>query len=326
LKGHTKKVGTLRWHPVADNVLMSSGTDYAVKIWDVETGQGKFKVDGHSAIIQSCEWNYDGSLACTNAKDKFVRIIDPRQQTIVGSAESHVGVKGGRALYLGKQNLIFSVGFGTGASREYKVYDPRKFEQAVCVQNLDSAAGVIMPFYDEDSDVLFLAGKGDGAIRFYEILPQEEPKQIVQHLGQFSSNTPTAAACSIPRRACDVSQTEIIRIYKIAKGQIMPLHFQVPRKSELFAEDIYPPARGDEPNISKDKWFAGDNASPKLVSLEGGFVAKEKSETSFKAAPVEESKAPSDYKAAYDELKKRVAILEAELEKKDALISELQAK
>lgn len=93
-----------------------------------------------------------------------------------------------------------------------------------------------MPFYDEDSDVLFMAGKGDGAIRFYEICPNEEPKSIVQHLGQFSSNTPTAAACAIPRRSCDVSQTEIIRIYKIAKGQIMPLHFQVPRKSELFAE------------------------------------------------------------------------------------------
>jgi len=183
-----------------------------------------------------------------------------------------------------------------------------------------------MPFYDEDSDVLFLAGKGDGAIRFYEILPGEEPKGIVQHLGQFSSNNATAAACAIPRRCCDVSQTEIIRIYKIAKGQIIPLHFQVPRKSELFAEDIYPPARGDEPNISKESWCAGENATPKLVSLEGGFVAKEKAETGFKSAPVEVSSNPTDYKAAYEDLKKRVAILEAELEKKDALITELQSK
>jgi len=201
-----------------------------------------------------------------------------------------------------------------------------KFEQAICTQNLDSAAGVIMPFYDEDSDVLFLAGKGDGAIRFYEFLPSEEPKGMCQHLGQFSSPTPTAAACSIPRRSCDVSQTEIIRIYKIVKGQIMSLHFQVPRKFEFFAEDIYPPARGDEPNISKDKWFAGENANPKLVSLEGGFVAKDKAETGFKAAPVEASATPTDLKAAYEELKKRVAILEAELEKKDAIISELQSK
>jgi WD40 repeat protein len=279
LHGHTKKVGTVKWHPIAENVLASSGTDYVVKVWDVETGQGKFKVDGHTAIIQSVEWNYDGSLCCTNSKDKCVRVIDPRNGSVVGSAESHVGVKGGRALYLGKHNLILTVGFGTGASREYKVFDPRNFEAAVSVTNLDSAAGVIMPFYDEDSDILFLAGKGDGSIRFYEITPEEEPKNIVNHLGQFSSNNPTNAACSLPRRSCDVMTTEIIRIYKVSKGTIVPLHFQVPRKSELFAEDIYPPARGDEPNIVKEAWFSGENATPKLVSLEGGFVAKEKATT-----------------------------------------------
>jgi WD40 repeat protein len=324
LSGHTKKVGAIRWHPVADNVLASAATDYVLKIWDVQNGKAVLNVQGHSAIIQSCEWNYDGSLICTNAKDKNVRILDPRNQSVVGTCESHVGVKGGRALWLGKHNLILSVGFGSGASREYKVFDPRKFESAVSVTNLDSAAGIIMPFYDEDSDILFMAGKGDGSIRFYEVLPNEEPKLIVQHLGQFSSNNPTAAACSLPRRSCDVSQTEIIRIYKVSKGTVVPLKFQVPRKSELFAEDIYPPARGDEPNITAANWFAGENATPKLVSLEGGFTVSTKSVGNFQqqAAVIE---TPVDYKSAFEELKQKVAALEAEIEKKDALISQLQS-
>jgi len=283
------------------------------------------KVDGHSAIIQSIDWNYDGSQICTNAKDKLVRILDPRGQTVVGQSESHVGVKGGRALWLGKNNLILSVGFGSGASREYKVFDPRKLDAAVCVTNLDSAAGIIMPFYDEDADLLFLAGKGDGSIKFYEILPNEEPKGIVNHLGQFSSNNPTNAACSLPRRSCDVSQTEIIRLYKVSKGTIVPLKFQVPRKSELFADDIYPPARGDEPNITKSAWFAGENATPKLVSLDGGFVQTAKAVGKFEKSAVQVDEAPKDLKAAYEELKKRVKDLEAELEKKDALISQLQS-
>jgi len=324
LSGHNKKVGAIRWHPIAGNVLASASTDFVVKVWDVQNGKSVLNVQGHTAIIQSIEWNYDGSLLCTNAKDKQVRILDPRNQNVVGACESHVGVKGGRALWLGKHNLIVSVGFGSGASREYKVYDPRKFESAICVTNLDSAAGIIMPFYDEDSDILFMAGKGDGSIRFYEVLPNEEPKSIVQHLGQFSSNNPTAAACALPRRSCDVSQTEIIRIYKISKGTIVPLKFQVPRKSELFAEDIYPPARGDEPNITKESWFAGENATPKLVSLEGGFTVTNKSVGNFeKSAVVVET--PTDYKAAVEELRKRVADLEAELEKKDALINQLQS-
>jgi WD40 repeat protein len=325
LSGHTKKVGSIKWHPVAENVMVSAATDYVVKVWDVENGKATNNVQGHTAIVQSVDWNYDGSLVVTNAKDKQVRILDPRQQTVVGACESHVGVKGGRALWLGKHNLVLSVGFGTGASREYKVYDPRKFESAVCVTNLDSAAGIIMPFYDEDSDILFMAGKGDGSIRFYEILPGEEPKQICNHLGQFSSNNPTAAACSLPRRSCDVSSTEILRIYKVSKGTIVPLKFQVPRKSELFADDIYPPARGDEPNITKEAWFAGENATPKLVSLEGGFVQTTKATTGFQqqAAVVETS--PNDLKVAYEELQKKCAALEAELEKRDPLISQLQS-
>jgi len=327
LSGHQKKVGAIKWHPTADHIMASAGADYVVKVWDVETGAGKYKSDGAQNLIQSLDWNYDASLIVTNSKDKTLRIIDPRQQAVVSHCESHVGVKGGRALWCGKHNLCISVGFGTGASREFKLYDPRKMESAVHTGALESAAGVVMPFYDEDSDLLFFAGKGDGAIKYYEVVPEEEPKNIVTHLGQFTSNTATSAACALPRRSCDVTTTEIIRIYKISlKGTVVPLHFQVPRRSELFADDIYPPARGDEPALTKDEWFSGQNSTPKLVSLEGGFVSKEKSAGNFTQSSVAEDASSKDVKAAYEELKRKVAALEAEIEKKDALIAQLQSK
>jgi WD40 repeat protein len=328
LHGHTKKVGAIKWHPIANNILASSATDQIVKVWDVETGQAKYKIEGHTSIIQSVEWSYDGSLLATNSKDKNVRILDPRNQTVVATCESHVGVKGGRCIWLGKHNYVCTVGFGKGATREYKVFDQRKMDAALCSSNLDSAAGVIMPFYDEDSDVLFLAGKGDGQIRYYEFVPEEEPSKVLTGLSQYSSNNPTAAACALPRRNCDVSVTEIIRIYKISKGVIYPLQFQVPRKSEHFAEDIYPPARGDEPALKKDEWFSGSNATPKLVSLDGGFVAKEAATTSFVKNEAAEQKLPSgkDLESAYQALQRKVAELESELEKRDARIAELESK
>jgi len=300
-----------------------------VKIWDVETAQAKLKIEGHTAIIQSIEWNYDGSLLATNAKDKTVRILDPRNQCVVSSAPSHVGVKGGRGLWMGKHNFVFTVGFGSGATREYKLFDARKFDTAVLSTNLDSAAGVVMPFYDEDSDVLFLAGKGDGQIRYYEFIPEEEPSKMLSGLSQYSSTNPTAAACALPRRGCDVSITEIIRIYKVSKGCVFPLQFQVPRKSENFAETIYPLARGDEPALTKEEWFEGKNATPKLVSLQGGFVAKE-STTSFQKneSAASEEKVPSgnDLVEKYKALQLKVAELEAELEKRDSRIAELESK
>lgn len=88
LSGHKRKVGNVRWHPTANNVLATSSTDYTVKVWDVEKGAAKCHVDGHADIIQSIDWNYEGSLIATACKDKKIRIIDPRTGQVV-SVRSH---------------------------------------------------------------------------------------------------------------------------------------------------------------------------------------------------------------------------------------------
>ena len=83
LSGHKRKVGNVRWPPTASNVLATSSTDYTVKVWDVEKGAAKCHVDGHADIIQSIDWNYEGSLIATACKDKKIRIIDPRTGRVV---------------------------------------------------------------------------------------------------------------------------------------------------------------------------------------------------------------------------------------------------
>jgi len=316
LKGHKRKVGNVKWNPITQNVLATAAQDYEVVIWDVETGQQKLKTEGHTAIIQSLDWNYNGSLLVSNAKDKSARIVDPRQQTVVHTVESHVGVKGGRALWLGKHDLFLTVGFGKNAMREFKIFDLKNMSTEVTVQQLDNSAGIIMPFYDEDSDLLWLAGKGDGAIRYYEIVPEETGNKIVEPVTAFKSNDPTAAACALPRRYCDVNVNEILRIYKITKNTVKPLQFQVPRKSDLFQDDLFPPARGDQPALTKDQWFGGENATPKLVSLEGGFQSSSHAAPAFqKVDTTEKELSPQELKKENEALHKRVAYLEAEIAK-----------
>jgi coronin-1B/1C/6 len=82
LSGHGRKVGTVAFNPTANNVLASSAMDYFVKVWDVEKGQEKHSIAGHTNIIQSCSWNYDGSLLVTFCKDHKVRVIDPRANSV----------------------------------------------------------------------------------------------------------------------------------------------------------------------------------------------------------------------------------------------------
>src|SRR3546814_12622621 len=73
---------------------------------------------------------------------------------------SDLGVKGGRATYCGKHDVILTVGFGKSAQREYSIWDPKNMsEPLLAPTTIDNSSGVLAPFYDEDSDIVFLAGK-----------------------------------------------------------------------------------------------------------------------------------------------------------------------
>jgi len=79
LKGHQRKVGYVAWNPTADNVIATGSADFLVKIWDVTSGDEKISYANHGGIINSINWNYDGSHLCTFAKDKKLRVFDPRK-------------------------------------------------------------------------------------------------------------------------------------------------------------------------------------------------------------------------------------------------------
>jgi len=49
----------------------------------------------------------------------------------------------------------------------------------------------------------------------------------------------------------------------------------VPRKSELFQEDLYPDTAAQEAAISAEDWFAGRDADPVLMSLRDVFNASQ---------------------------------------------------
>jgi len=82
-----------------------------MKVWDIETGQVRCDVSGHPDIIQSSGWDFTGTLFATAAKDKKVRVIDPRAGQIVADAEAHPGVKGMRCAFFGSEGEALHNGF-----------------------------------------------------------------------------------------------------------------------------------------------------------------------------------------------------------------------
>ncbi|XP_054429229.1 coronin-6 isoform X4 [Pteronotus mesoamericanus] len=230
LEGHSKRVGILSWHPTARNVLLSAGGDNVIIIWNVGTGEVLLSLDDmHPDIIHSVCWNSNGSLLATTCKDKTLRIIDPRKGQVVAN----------------------------------------NFEEPVALQEMDTSNGVLLPFYDADSSIIYLCGKGDSSIRYFEIT--DEPP-FVHYLNTFSSKEPQRGMGFMPKRGLDVSKCEIARFYKLHERKCEPIIMTVPRKSDLFQDDLYPDTPGPEPALEADEWLSGQDAEPVLISLRDGYV------------------------------------------------------
>ncbi|KAF9980614.1 Coronin-like protein crn1 [Modicella reniformis] len=324
LTTHGRKVGQVSFNPVAENVLLSASADLTMKLWDVEKGEEKQDITGHMEVIQSVNWNYNGTLVATTCRDKKLRIFDVRSNKIVMQGDSHPGVKGSRVVWMG-DNRLASTGFSKMSDRQVNIWDASNLDKPLRSTNLDTSSGVIMPFYDGDSNMLYLAGKGDGNIRYYEFENDE-----LFLLSEFSSTTPQRGIGFMPKRALNTNECEIARAYKVSNTIVEPISFTVPRKSDSFQADLFPDCAADEPALTADAWFDGEDANPKLISLEKGFIAPAKKEFVASAAAqaaetiVVAPKSDKDYQEAYHKLRQENEDLKNQLAQKDVKIRLLE--
>jgi len=323
LKGHKRKVGTVNWHPTASNILATSSTDYTVKVWDVNVGKAVTDAKDHTDSIGSVAWNYDGSVMATACKDKKARIIDPRTGVITATLAAHEGAKGSRCLWLGTKGTLMTVGMTKLSEREFRIWDPRNLSAHLCHKRIDTSSGQLMPFYDNDSSMLYLAGKGDGNIRYYEMV-DEAP--YFHFLSEYKSSSPQIGMGILPKLSCNVGECEIQVMLKATPSAVEPISFKVPRKSDLFQDDLFPETPGEVAPMTADEWIGGKNANPILVSLEDGYVAPKHKAMDVRKVEVKVEKelSTAEMKQKIKDLENRVAYLETELSKKELTIKELQ--
>lgn len=72
----------------------------------------------------------------------------------------------------------------------------------------------------------------------------------------------------MPKRGVNAHENEVARAYKTVNDNLIePVSFIVPRRSEMFQDDIYPPATGLTPAMGPSEWLAGKEAIPPKVSM-----------------------------------------------------------
>ncbi|KAJ9192854.1 hypothetical protein DTO164E3_8000 [Paecilomyces variotii] len=263
LSGHPRKVGHVLFNPAAENILASASGDFTIKIWDIEAGASKLTLNIGDAV-QSQSWSANGSLLVTTSRDKKLRVWDVRQERPAQETQGHSGAKNSRAVWLGEHDRVATTGFSKMSDRQLALWDIRAPREPINgFKVLDSISGVCMPFWDDGTQCLYLAGRGDGNIRYFEY---ENDK--FEYLSEYKSGDPQRGIAFMPKRGVNMHENEVVRAYKTVNDTyIEPVSFIVPRRSEMFQDDIYPPTIGLKPAMSPSEWFSGKEAIPPKISL-----------------------------------------------------------
>jgi len=157
------------------------------------------------------------------------------------------------------------LGSSKSSARQYGLWDIKMLKEPLTLQDIDTSAGVLIPHFDADTGILYAAGKGDGNIRYYEIVDVDP---YVHFLSEFRDNASQKGVAFLPKRACDVKQCEIAVCLRLMKDRVIPISFQVPRKSaDTFQKDIYPDCYAGIPSLGAEEWLNGANAPPKKISM-----------------------------------------------------------
>uniref|UniRef100_A0A8C6K6U5 Coronin n=1 Tax=Nothobranchius furzeri TaxID=105023 RepID=A0A8C6K6U5_NOTFU len=278
LIGHCRRVAIIEWHPTAVNLLLSSAYDCKVLLWDVSQAGAVIRQPVRvvltpvhyrypsEALLLSVSFNKDGSRLAVTSKDRRVRVLDPRAGKIlqVSSSKTH---RANKVLYIGGLKMLLSTGSSPWNHRQIVLWDPEDLSEPLYEEDLDGSAGVLFPFYDPDTQMLYLAGKGDGTIRCYE-LSSEKP--YVSFLTEYRSPLPQKGLGVMPKRGLDVRSCEVFRFYRLVavSDLVEPLSMFVPRKeSGVFQEDLYPMTAGNQAALTAQEWLQGIDRDPVLMSL-----------------------------------------------------------
>ena len=260
-----RRVETVTWHPAAAGLLATS-CHAQVTVWDLTRAEEAWQWAGHGDQVQAVSWQHGaGSLLATQAKDRQLRVFDPRSGAgPCSQAASHSGMKDSKVVWVGEHRILTS-GFGADRARELILRDVRNISSPQKVLSLDVSSGILVPLHDPDTNMVFLCGKGDRYIQFVEVA-DKEPWFVegLRHTGDQIKG-----ACLVPKRALDVMSGEVNRVLQVASSSIIPVSWQVPRKSyREYHSDIYPATAGTQPAMGPQDWLGGATLSAPKVSLD----------------------------------------------------------
>jgi len=298
LTGHLKKVGITRWHPSVFEIIATAGYDNKLNLWNVLSGESL-----HSFTLadnpMSLEWNSIGALLALTTKDKNTNIIDPRANKTDVNFKAYESSKNSKACWVDDEHVVV-VGYGKSNDRQIKLFDLKNTSKEVQTVSIDTQSGPIQPFFDEDTGLLLVPGRGEGNIKYYEYSAGS-----VKVVGEYKSGTSQKSVCFFPKRTMNYNKCEIARIGKLTSTTLEYVSFYIPKRVEGFVAEVYPDCLTGETEVTLDAWKSGSTAGASRKAINTLENKWKTAEVAFETKVVEEKKTED-----VGSLKERVAQLE----------------
>jgi len=289
LRGHNNGVRTLDFHPMAQNLLVSTSLDNTLALWDIESSALARSVpisdDVGTGGCFNLAFDYKGDSVAAFCRDRALRVFDIRSMASVAQVTStHAGTKGGRVMWCSRDatptDVIVTTGWNRQSVRELKVWDPRNLEQPIKQTTLDQGSGALQPIWDEGSGMLLLCGRGEISISAFELVPQVSEGDdgqpclsgvdVFRCNGFMSKSNPQICCAALPKEMCNVTELEVMKLLRLTTTAVEPINFFLPRAAKLksyFNDDIFPPARARTAPLVASAWLNGDEAEVPLTSM-----------------------------------------------------------
>jgi coronin-7 len=224
LDAFQRRIEAIAFHPTASH-LVTAASYQQIAIWDVEHGaKPAFMISGHTDQVQSFSWKDDGSLLASTARDSVLRIWDPRNSATEAkmSGKSHDGNKASRVVWLGSKDYVFTTGFSQMRQREYALFDVRAgLTKPLFRTQLESSSSLLLPLYDQDTDIIYLVGRGDTSVKWLDVNTACPSPTMVEGAPAYLGDS-ISGAVLVPKRCLNIMEAEIARILCLTKDHIMP--------------------------------------------------------------------------------------------------------
>ncbi|VDM41025.1 unnamed protein product [Toxocara canis] len=163
-----------RYNPCALDVMAVAAQDHWLSVWNLESNKCEWSTNPHGRDSSlAIAWSSDGRKLASVGRDLTLSVYEPQcgdsENALINRKQVLESPRAARILFACRDTLIVLVHFTRSSARVVTLLDSETLE-TIHTHTVDTSSQPLVPYYDFDSSVLFLTGKGDRTITMFEML------------------------------------------------------------------------------------------------------------------------------------------------------------